>query len=193
MELSHYERIVHMGFFDIQDSTAFLGFCSIGNLDMDPRAHLFHFTIQLPPDCCHVSCVLERSNFRLPTIQFSTRFMIGWCMALFTYRDQIGHPVGSTLTPILDMMSVQDCAIFDASITALAFIPIPCKDGFPERCNSIPFSMLVISSLRYLLTFFLCFQNLRIKVSYLQRDVCNWIYSTDSSYDLQIDLFLMFQ
>lgn len=130
MEVSHDISIIHMALGDIQCPSLQLCFCPVCDSYIHIQERLLHGPVHDPPDGSHERCPFEAVDRRFPFIQLSSRFMVLRGMAFLTDRDQVPPPVGSSLTPVYDMMDVKDHAIMTRLFAALTGVIVTGKDLF---------------------------------------------------------------
>lgn len=131
MEVSHDINIIHMALGDVQCPSLQLCFCPVCDSYIHIRERLLHGPVHDPPDGSHERCSFEAFDRRFPFVQLSSRFMVLRGMAFLTDRDQVSHPVDSSLTPVYDMMDVKDHSIVDRLFAALAGVIVTGKDCLP--------------------------------------------------------------
>ena len=148
MEPSHHISIIHMAFCDIQCPSPQLRVCTIRDSYIRIRKHFLYSLVHHPADRRHEGCSLEAFHGRLPVVELSAGLMVPRGMTLFTDCNQVPHPVGTTLAPVYDVMDMKDHVVICCFPAALAGISVTGKDCFPQGCNPVTFSLLVIGSFR---------------------------------------------
>ena len=128
MEISHRVSVIHMAFYDIQCPALQLCLCPVRNPYVRIRESFSDGLVHHPPDGCHERRSLEAFYCRFPVPEFPSRFMVLRGMTLVTDRNEIPHPVGSSLAPVYDMMDVKDHTIVYHLPAALAGVIITGKD-----------------------------------------------------------------